>query len=174
MSPVPATIPSWIDGRPHVPSGGRAGDVWNPDTVSYQTSTALVAEVAGKVWLFTLGAQGAATPGGTKVAEIGPVMRISAPEYLLRINHGSGPPGSKTPVHTHPGSESFYVVEGARSDALGLGRLAGRVPSVAVIAPEAAERDLQVRRGATALRVIAPVEGDDGTEVLAAVELTWS
>jgi hypothetical protein len=68
----------------------------------------------------------------------------------------------------------FYVIEGARSDALGLSRLAGRMPTVSVIAPEAAEKDIQVRRGSTALRVIAPVEGDDGDEVLAAVELTWS
>jgi len=37
---------------------------------------------------------------------------ISAPEYLLRVNHGSGPPGSKTPLHSHPGSEAFYVVAG--------------------------------------------------------------
>lgn len=85
---------------------------WNPDTVSYEGSPSLVAEVAGKVWLFTLGAKGGATPGGTKVAEIGPVPAITAPEYLLRVNHGSGPPGSKTPVHTHPGSEAFYVVSG--------------------------------------------------------------
>ena len=72
----------------------------------------LAAEVAGKVWLFTLGAKGGSTPGGTRVAEIGPVPTITAPEYLLRINHGSGPPGSTTPVHTHPGSEAFYVVAG--------------------------------------------------------------
>jgi hypothetical protein len=85
---------------------------WNPDTVSYQTTTALVAEVAGKVWLFTLGPKGASTPGGTKVTEVGPVPPITAPEYLLRVNHGSGPPGAKTPVHTHPGSEAFYVVSG--------------------------------------------------------------
>jgi hypothetical protein len=38
----------------------------------------LTAEVAGKVWLFTLGPQGGATPGGTKVAEIGPVPSLSA------------------------------------------------------------------------------------------------
>jgi quercetin dioxygenase-like cupin family protein len=49
---------------------------------------------------------------GTKVAEIGPLPPITAPEYLLRVNHGSGPAGSKTPVHTHPGSEAFYVVSG--------------------------------------------------------------
>jgi hypothetical protein len=85
---------------------------WNPDTVSYDGSPSLTAEVAGKVWLFTLGPQGASTPGGTKVAELGPVPPISAPEYLLRVNYGSGPPGAKTPVHSHPGSEAFYVVSG--------------------------------------------------------------
>ena len=52
------------------------------------------------------------TPGGTTVAEIGPVPKIAAPEYLLRINYGSGPPGATTPQHSHPGSEAFYVVEG--------------------------------------------------------------
>ncbi len=74
--------------------------------------TALAAEVAGKVWLFTLGAKGGSSPDGTKVAEVGPVPPFSAPEYLLRINSASGAPGAKTPVHTHPGSESFYVLTG--------------------------------------------------------------
>jgi hypothetical protein len=85
---------------------------WNADTVRHEGSPALAAEVAGKAWLFTLGAKGGATPGGAKVAEIGPVPPVKAPEYLLRVNHGSGPAGSKTPVHTHPGSEAFYVVAG--------------------------------------------------------------
>ena len=80
--------------------------------MSYDGSPALAAEVAGKAWLFTLGAEGGATPGGSKVAEIGPVPPITAPEYLLRVNHGSGPPGSRTPLHSHPGSEAFYVVAG--------------------------------------------------------------
>jgi quercetin dioxygenase-like cupin family protein len=74
--------------------------------------SALAAEVAGKVWLFTLGPAGGSSPGGSKVAEIGPVPPISAPEYLLRINSAGGAPGVKTPVHTHPGSESFYVLTG--------------------------------------------------------------
>src|SRR5262245_65980762 len=34
--------------------------------------TSLAAEVAGKVWLFTLGAKGGATRGDSKVAETGP------------------------------------------------------------------------------------------------------
>lgn len=88
------------------------GGKWNPDTVSYDAGTSLFAEVAGKAWLFTLGPAGASTPGATKVAEVGPVPRVDAPEYLLRVNHGSGPPGSRTPRHTHPGSEAFYVVAG--------------------------------------------------------------
>jgi len=74
--------------------------------------TSLTAEVAGKVWLFTLGPKGASTRGGSKVVEIGPVPPITAPEYLLRINNAGGPPGAKTPVHTHPGSEAFYVLAG--------------------------------------------------------------
>ena len=85
---------------------------WNPDTVSYDGSPSLAAEIGGKAWLFTLGTKGGKTPGGTLVAEAGPVPAISAPEYLLRINQGSGPPGSATPVHMHPGSESFYVASG--------------------------------------------------------------
>jgi hypothetical protein len=74
--------------------------------------TSLAAELGGKMWLFTLGAKGGATPGGSKVAEIGPVPTMTAPEYLLRINHAGGSPGAKTPVHTHPGSEAFYVLAG--------------------------------------------------------------
>jgi hypothetical protein len=74
--------------------------------------TSLAAEVSGKVWLFTLGPKGGATTGATRVAEIGPVPPLVAPEYLLRINHAGGPPGAKTPVHTHPGSEAFYVLAG--------------------------------------------------------------
>lgn len=74
--------------------------------------TSLAAEVAGKAWLFTLGAKGGSTAGGTKVAEIGPVPALAAPEYLLRVNHTGGAPGAKTPVHTHPGSEAFYVLSG--------------------------------------------------------------
>jgi hypothetical protein len=77
--------------------------------------TGLAAEVAGKVWLFTLGPKGGSSSGGSKIAEIGPVPPIDAPEYLLRINNTGGPPGVKTPVHTHPGSETFYVLTGQLS-----------------------------------------------------------
>jgi quercetin dioxygenase-like cupin family protein len=72
----------------------------------------LVAEYDGKVWLFTLGHAGEASKGGKQVATIGPLPQITANEYLLRVNEAGGPPGSKTAAHTHPGSESFYVISG--------------------------------------------------------------
>jgi hypothetical protein len=75
----------------------------------------LAAEAYGRVWLFTLGPKGGSSPGGSKVTEVGPVPPIAASEYLLRINRASGPVGVKTPVHTHPGSESFYVLTGELS-----------------------------------------------------------
>lgn len=74
--------------------------------------TALAAVISNKVWLFTLGPKGGATAGASKVAEVGPVPPVRAPEYLLRINHASGPPGARTPPHSHPGSEAFYVLKG--------------------------------------------------------------
>jgi hypothetical protein len=41
--------------------------------------TSLAAEAEGKVWLFTLGAEGGATQGGSMVAEFGRVAAIAAP-----------------------------------------------------------------------------------------------
>jgi quercetin dioxygenase-like cupin family protein len=75
----------------------------------------LVTEAAGKVWLFTLTGDAQPASHGTHVAEVGPIPRISAPKYLLRINQATGAPGSQTAVHTHPGSEAFYVLRGEQS-----------------------------------------------------------
>lgn len=75
----------------------------------------LVAESTGKVLLFTLGPAGGSSVGGSKVAEVGPIARVVADQYLLRINEASGPPGSLTPIHSHPGSEAFFVLTGEQS-----------------------------------------------------------
>ena len=75
----------------------------------------LATEVEGKVWLFTLGPKGTPTHGGSMVTEIGPLVDVSAPEYLLSINHGVAAPGAKSEVHTHPGTEAFFVLEGQLS-----------------------------------------------------------
>jgi anti-sigma factor ChrR (cupin superfamily) len=56
-----------------------------------------------------------ARAGGTKVAEVGPIPKVVATQYLLRINEAKRAPGSVTPVHTHPGSEAFFVLAGETS-----------------------------------------------------------
>ncbi|RIH83753.1 hypothetical protein Mrose_02914 [Calidithermus roseus] len=71
----------------------------------------LAVEAGGKVWLFKLGPKGEAAGGG-EVIEVGPLPRVAASEYLLRINEATGPTGSVTAVHTHPGSEAFFVLAG--------------------------------------------------------------
>jgi quercetin dioxygenase-like cupin family protein len=75
----------------------------------------LAVESGGKAWLFTLGARGGRTSGGTKVSEVGPIPRVSASQYLLRINEATGPNGAVTSIHSHPGSEAFYVVAGEQT-----------------------------------------------------------
>jgi quercetin dioxygenase-like cupin family protein len=99
-----------------LPSGDLFWRIDNFDTKEQAQEAAgpmgLVAEAKGKVWLFTLGPAGEASKGGKQVAEIGPIPRISATQYLLRVNEAGGPPGSVTSVHTHPGSEAFYVISG--------------------------------------------------------------
>jgi quercetin dioxygenase-like cupin family protein len=77
--------------------------------------TALAAEIEDRVWLFTLGSKHAPTHGGGMVVEVGPVTRIAAPKYLLRINNAVAAPGTRTAVHTHAGSEAFYVLAGRLS-----------------------------------------------------------
>lgn len=74
--------------------------------------TGVVSESPGKVWLFTLGTKGGASPGSTRVAEVGPLPPVQAPEYALRITHVTAPPGWRSPTHSHPGSEAFYVLRG--------------------------------------------------------------
>ncbi len=100
----------------HLPAGPLYWLVENFPTFAHAQEaagpTSLAVDIAGRVWLFTLGPKGGATPGASKVVEIGPVPAVTAPEYLLRINHSGGPPAAKTPVHTHPGSEAFYVLSG--------------------------------------------------------------
>jgi hypothetical protein len=99
---LPAGPLFWrIENFPSLPQAQAAAGPWS-----------LATESAGKAWLFTLGPAGGASSGGTRVAEVGPIPRVAAPQYLLRINEASGPPGSITPVHSHPGSEAFLVLAG--------------------------------------------------------------
>jgi quercetin dioxygenase-like cupin family protein len=75
----------------------------------------LAVEAAGKVWLLRLSGPAASGGCATTLARIGPVAPLTASRYLLRVNRASGAPGARTPIHSHPGSEAFYVLSGALS-----------------------------------------------------------
>jgi len=104
---------------PELPAGDLFWRIENFETREQAqeaaSSMGLVAEYDSKIWLFTLSRAGEVSKGGKRVAEIGPLPRISATQYLLRVNEAGGPPGSVTSVHTHPGSEAFYVLTGELS-----------------------------------------------------------
>jgi quercetin dioxygenase-like cupin family protein len=107
----------------------------------------LVAESAGKVWLFTLGSSGNSSAKAAKIAEVGPIPRINATQYLLRINDASGPPGSVTTVHSHPGSEAFFVLTGEQSIRGAHGTM--RVKAGQAEAGQGAEKAMQVSSSGT-------------------------
>ena len=101
------TFPTLTDAKAAVGPDG-----WNPASVRYETTTSLIAEVAGKVWVVTLGPKGASTPGGTKVGDMVLFLRSLHRSICCVSTTAPDRPGPKTPVHSHPGSESFYVISG--------------------------------------------------------------
>jgi hypothetical protein len=120
MAQQPLVIAALAERKvPELPAGQLFWRIENfPSVAQAQAAAgtwALVAEAEGKVWLFTLGPAGGSSTGATKVSEVGPIPRITATQYLLRINEASGPPGSITPVHTHAGNEAFLVLAGEQS-----------------------------------------------------------
>ena len=134
-----------------LPPGELFWRIENFDSLAEASATAgpwsLVAESAGKVWLFTLGSSGNSSPKSARVAEVGPIPRINATKYLLRINDASGPPGSVTSVHSHPGSEAFFVLTGEQSIRGAQGTL--RVKAGQAEAGQGAEKAMQVSSSGT-------------------------
>jgi hypothetical protein len=68
---------------------------------------------------------------------------------------------------------AFYVVDAPRTGLLGDAAAGGAAPAVAAVAEAEALMDIAGRPGTVALRVIAPVEDEDGRTLNAAVELRW-
>src|SRR5262249_19579236 len=78
-----------------------------------EAPTSLLAAVAAKAWLFTLGSPGGLTPGGADVAEIGPLSPpANAAEDLLRVNFVRGSPED---VHGCVARRGWPMVDWSRS-----------------------------------------------------------
>ena len=72
----------------------------------------MAAESGGKAWLFTLGPKVQLAKDDAIAIEAGPIIPPQATRFLLRVSESITSPGRVTPVHTHPGSEAFYVLKG--------------------------------------------------------------
>ena len=72
---------------------------------------AAVATAHSRYWLYLLGAAAVPATGGVERAVIGP-LTVPASPAVAHFSEAIFPPGMRTRVHSHPGPEAFYVVEG--------------------------------------------------------------
>jgi quercetin dioxygenase-like cupin family protein len=65
-----------------------------------------------RFWLYVMSARNEPIGSGTSKAIIGPMAVPSGSAVTIRFLTSKFPPGMRTRVHSHPGSEAFYVIEG--------------------------------------------------------------
>ena len=75
---------------------------------------AFVVDAAGQSWLFSFGPEGAVPKQGQHVATVGPLPLTAAKSYAIVAYFVVMPVGAYTMVHTHPGPEAWYVLEGTQ------------------------------------------------------------
>ena len=74
---------------------------------------AAVAHAHARYWLYVLGGPSELIAGGEERAVIGPLTTPPSQETVTaHFSEAIFPPGMRTRVHSHPGPEAFYVVEG--------------------------------------------------------------
>jgi len=79
-----------------------------------KTSRSSVAQSHDSVWLYTIAEKSWRPTMGERRALIGPLDHSPDVAYTARYMEGTVPPGARTPVHVHAGSEAWYVLEGAQ------------------------------------------------------------
>ena len=72
---------------------------------------AAVTQIHRRIWLYVLGDATVGVEGGVRRAAIGP-LTVPAGPVTAHFSEAIFPPGMRTRVHSHPGPEAFYVVEG--------------------------------------------------------------
>jgi quercetin dioxygenase-like cupin family protein len=105
---------------------------------------ATVMEALDKTWLFTIAPAGARTPGGTRVAEIGPLVLKPGTKYTAQYMEAIFPPGARTRPHTHPGPEAWYHEAGGVCLETPAGRAFGRTGDGGFIVPADGPMELTV------------------------------
>jgi quercetin dioxygenase-like cupin family protein len=96
---------------------------------------ATVVEALDKVWLMAIAEAGWRSPGGTHVAEIGPLVVKPNTKYIAQYMQGVMLPGAQTGVHHHPGPEVLYTIAGEECMETMEGKFVGRPGETPVIVP---------------------------------------
>lgn len=105
---------------------------------------ATVMEALDKTWLFTIASAGARRPGGTRVADIGPLVVKSGTKYTAQYMEAIFPPGARTRPHTHPGPEAWYHEAGGVCLETPEGRAFGRAGDNGFVVPADVPMELTV------------------------------
>jgi hypothetical protein len=77
-----------------------------------RSSTGIVVEEDGRVWLSEFGPRNAAPRGGRAIAVVGPLHLPAAKGYTAVLSYAVMRPGDNSRVHTHAGPEGWYVLAG--------------------------------------------------------------
>jgi len=105
----------WIIAHERLGEMPAAPLFWHLSTYASRTAAdaekvrgATVVEALDKVWMLAIAPTGSRTPGGTRVAEIGPLVVKAGTSYTAQYMEAIFPPGARTRPHTHPGPEAWY------------------------------------------------------------------
>ncbi len=77
-----------------------------------KSATGIVVEENGRVWLSEFGERNSAPRPGESIAVVGPLQLPEAETYTAVLSYAVMRPGDNSRVHTHPGPEGWYVLEG--------------------------------------------------------------
>src|SRR3989442_4509456 len=109
----------WIIAHERLGEVPAAPLFWHLSTSASRTAAdaekvrgATVVEALDKVWMLAIAPTGSRTPGGTRVAEIGPLVVKAGTSYTAQYMEAIFPPGARTRPHTHPGPEAWYPEAG--------------------------------------------------------------
>jgi quercetin dioxygenase-like cupin family protein len=77
-----------------------------------KSTTGIVVEEDGRVWLSEFGRRSLILTGGQPVTVVGPLMLPPAKSYTAVLSYAVMRPGDRSRVHTHPGPEGWYMIVG--------------------------------------------------------------
>jgi quercetin dioxygenase-like cupin family protein len=133
-----------------------------------KSSSGIVVEEDGRVWLSEFGSKDRASQGGHRVAVIGPLSLVAGKKYDAEIAYSVMAPSDHSRVHTHAGPEAWYVIAGAQCLETPAGALRGHAGETMIAAPNG-PMQLSVT-GADVARALTLVIHDSTQEFGAASE----